>query len=212
MQRRRPTNEENSQRRRYDSPLRRQRAAETRQRIITAGSELLHHVPIWNWRELTIRAVAKRAGVNERTVYRYFPSERDLRNAVLHRLEQEADVELDGMRLEDIASVTRKILTYTSSFPLAPRQVRDPTVAAANRRQRDALLDAVAPHTERWAPADRVVAAGMFDVLWSVVNYERLVTDWELKPEEAIGGITWIVELVEEAVREGRHPSGTPTP
>ena len=32
-------------RRRYDSPVRRQRAAETRERILTAGAELLHGFP-----------------------------------------------------------------------------------------------------------------------------------------------------------------------
>src|SRR4029077_13587684 len=37
-------------RRRYDSPIRRQRAAETRERIVVAGAELLHGFPIWNWR------------------------------------------------------------------------------------------------------------------------------------------------------------------
>ena len=50
-------------RRRYDSPLRRQKAAETRDRILTAGSELIHGYPIWNWSALTVRAVAKRAAL-----------------------------------------------------------------------------------------------------------------------------------------------------
>src|SRR4029077_20529117 len=88
-------------RRRYDSPLRRQRAAETRERIVGAGADLLHELPIWDWGALTVRAVAARSEVNERTVYRYFPSERALRDAVLVRLEQESGVELDGMRLAE---------------------------------------------------------------------------------------------------------------
>src|SRR5262245_43541623 len=55
-------------RRRYDGTLRRQQAAETRERIVAAGSELLHGSPIRDWRALTVRAVAERAGVNQRTV------------------------------------------------------------------------------------------------------------------------------------------------
>ncbi|MGH7858803.1 MAG: helix-turn-helix domain-containing protein, partial [Candidatus Binatia bacterium] len=66
-------------RRRYDSPLRRQQVADTRQGILSAAAKLIHRYPIWKWRELTVRAVARRAGVTERTVYRYFPSERRLR-------------------------------------------------------------------------------------------------------------------------------------
>ena len=47
----------------------------------------------------------------------------------------------------------------------------------------------------------------MFDVLWSVASYERLVVDWQLDREQAIRGITWVIGLVEEAVRKGRRPS-----
>ena len=49
------------------------------------GSELLHRTSVRDWKKLTVRAVADRAGVNERTVYRYFGSERGLRDAV-HRI------------------------------------------------------------------------------------------------------------------------------
>jgi AcrR family transcriptional regulator len=194
------------QRRKYDSPLRRRQAASTRRRILAAGSKLLHEFPTWNWRELTVRAVARRARVNERTIYRYFPSERALRDAVLGRLESEAGVDLEGLRLEDVADVTRRILQFVSSFPLEPRTIRDPTVAAANQRQREALLGAVSFSTRRWPPKDRAIAAAMFDVLWSVVSYERLVADWRLAPKDAIRGITWVMGLVENAIRGGRRP------
>ena len=58
-----------------------------------------------------------------------------------------------------------------------------------------------------WPEADRAIAAAMLDVLWSVASYERLVVDWELDPEQAIRGVTWVIGLVEEAVRRGRRPS-----
>ena len=193
-------------RRRYESPVRQQRAAETRQRILTAGSELLHGVPVWNWRALTVRAVAARAGVNERTVYRHFASERDLRDAVMGRMEEEAGVDLDGLQLEDVADVTAQIFEFVSSFPLEPRTPRDSTVAAANQRQREALLAAIAPSTTEWSPVDRALAASMLDVLWGVVSYERLVVDWELAPKDAIRGVTWVIRLVEDAVRRGETP------
>jgi AcrR family transcriptional regulator len=195
------------ERRRYDSPLRRQRAAETRERIVTAGAELLHGYPIWNWRALTARAVAERAAVSERTVYRYFPSERELRDAVLVRLEEESGVDLEDLTLGRLRDVAAQILQYASAFPLAPRAPRDPTVAAANERQRAALLSAVAPDTENWPEVDRAIAAAMFDVLWSVVSFERLAMDWELDAADAITGITWVIGLVEEAIRHGRRPT-----
>jgi AcrR family transcriptional regulator len=186
--------------------VRRRRAAETRERIVGAGAELLHELPIWDWGALTVRAVAARAEVNERTVYRYFPSERALRDAVLARLEEESGVELAGMRLEDVADVTARMFEYVSSFPLAPRTPPDPTVLAANQRQREALLAAVASAAGTSSPADRTITAAMLDVLWSVVSYERLVAEWELDPDDAIRGLTWVIGLVEEAIRSGVTP------
>ncbi len=196
-------------RRRYDSPVRRQRVAETRQRILASGAELLHGFPIWNWGALTVRAVAERAGVTERTVYRYFATERELRDAVLARFEEESGVDVAGLTLDDVAAVTARMLEYVSSFPLAPRAPRDDTVAAANARQRAALLAALEPHTPGWSSVDRTVAAATLDVLWSVVSYERMVVDWDLEPEDAIRGLTWTMRLVEAAVRAGDAPRAT---
>ena len=193
-------------RRRYDTTLRRQQAAGTRERIVAAGSALLHRSPIRDWRSLTLRAVAERAGVNERTVYRHFANERALRDAVMHRLEEEAGIDLTGLRLEDVADVAARIFEHVSAYPRKARPPLDPTLTEASQRQRKALLRAVTAQAARWPEADRVVAAAMFDVLWSVASYERLVVDWQLDREGAIRGITWVVGLIEEAVRKGRRP------
>ena len=82
-------------RRSYDGTLRRQRAAETRARIIAAGSELLHGSSVRDWHGLTIRAVAEKAGVNERTVYRHFVNEQGLRDAVMHEVEGRFGIALE---------------------------------------------------------------------------------------------------------------------
>ena len=60
--------------------------AETRDRILDAGSALVHEFESWDWRPLTFRAVAERAGVGERTVYRHFATEQALHAAVMERL------------------------------------------------------------------------------------------------------------------------------
>jgi len=194
------------QRRRYDSPVRRERATATRERIVTAGAELLHGFAVWNWRALTVRGVAKRAGVNERTVYRYFANEQELREAVLARLEHDSGIALEGLRLEEIRDHTRRILEYVSTFPLESPTPLDETLRDAHRRQRDALQAAVAEPARGWSDDDRTIAAGMLDVLWSVASYERLVADWGIEPDDAIRGVTWVIGLVEDAIRDGRGP------
>jgi AcrR family transcriptional regulator len=195
-------------RRHYDSTLRQQRAAETRDRIVTAGCELLDASSIRDWRGLTVRAVADRAGVNERTVYRHFTNERGLRDAVMHRLEQRAGIDLDELQLGGIVDVARRIFTTVASHPLERQPPLDPTLTAASRREREALLRALGPHAAGWTEVDRSVAAAMFNVLWRVAVYEHLAVDWGLDEDEAIGGITWVIGLIEDAVREGRAPLG----
>lgn len=190
----------------YDGTRRRQQSAVTRERIVTAGSELLHEASVRDWRAVTIRAVAERAGVNERTVYRHFGTERGLRDAVMHRLEEEAGVDLATMRLEDIAGVAAHIFDHVSSYPAQPRQPLDPTLSDASRRQRESLLTAVAARTVAWPEADRLLAAALFDMLWGIASYERLVSDWGLTHERSVQGITWVIRLVEEAVAAGRRP------
>jgi AcrR family transcriptional regulator len=194
-------------RRRYDSPVRRQKAQETRARIVMAGVELLHGFPIWNWRALTVRAVAERAGVNERTVYRYFPTERDLREAVLARLEDEVGVDVDALRLEDLPAISARILQYVSTFPFEARRVHDDVLEVAAARQRAVLVNAVAPFTRDWSEAERTMVAGALDIQWSVASYERLVGNWGMAPDDAIAAITWVLRLVEAAIRDGRRPN-----
>jgi AcrR family transcriptional regulator len=195
-------------RRTYDSTLRRQRAAETRERIIAAGSELLHGSSVRDWHGLTIRAVAEKAGVNERTVYRHFVNEQGLRDAVMHEFEEEAGIDLRDMRLEDVADVTARIFGHVSSYPPDARQALDPTLLDAKQRQHEALLSAVAVRAETWSAQDRTLAAAALDVLWSVASYERMVMDWHIDPGEATRGIGWVIGLIREAI--ATHPEGLP--
>jgi len=186
--------------------VRRQRAAETRERIVAAGATILHDHAVWNFDTLTVRSVAERAAVNERTVYRHFGTERELRDAVFARLEEESGLALEGLALDELQHFTRRVLQYVASFPLEPRSIRDPTLVAAHGRQREALLAAVRGANTGWSANDRTIAAAVLDVLWSVASYERLVADWDLDPEEAVAGVTWAIGLVETAIRQGGGP------
>jgi AcrR family transcriptional regulator len=194
----------------YDSPLRRAQAASTRDRIIDAACALLRDSSIRNWRSLTVRAVAEKAGVNERTVYRYFSNERGLRDAVMEHMEDEAGIELSGLRLEDIADVARRIFTQVSSFHFEPKPPLEPTLTEASLRQREALHDALAPWTADRPAEDAAAVAGLFDVLWSVGAYERLVAEWQLDSDRAVDALTWAIALVAGSVRRGEGPGTAP--
>jgi len=201
------------QTRRYDSSRRRERAAQTRERIVDAGLQLAHECPVWDWRALTIRAAAERAGVSERTVYRHFPGEREFHDAVMQRLEEQAGVRLEALRLADVAEAAARVFAHVSSFPMVPRTPPlDPTLTATDQRRRASLLNAVAPATVGWPDTDRRMAAGMLDILWAVMSYERLVTAWELSPQQATSAIAWVIGLIEAAIRDGRAPEAVARP
>lgn len=67
-------------RRRYDSPIRAQRAQETRAALMTAAAELFTTA---GWAATGMRDVADAAGVAIETLYSYFPSKRALLQAVI---------------------------------------------------------------------------------------------------------------------------------
>jgi AcrR family transcriptional regulator len=192
--------------RRYDNSRRRAQANETRDRIVAAGADLVRESSIRDWHGVTIRAVATRAGVNERTVYRHFANERALRDAVMHRLEEAVGIDLTHLRLDEVGDATARIVRHVAAYPRDQQPPLDPTLAEANRRQHEALLAAVEEHTASWSAADRTLAAAMLDVLWGVSSYERLGRGWNLDTEEAIRGMTWVIRLVEEAIRQGDRP------
>ena len=192
--------------RRYDSTLRRERAAQTRQRIVDAGAELVHSFSSWDWRELTIRAVAERAGVHERTVYRHFPTEQHLRTAVLARLEQEAGIDPYAVTLDGIGEHVEQLFGYLSTFTSSTEPAVDTALEDEDRRRKEGLVAAVAAAAPEWSQRDRTMAAALIDVLAGVASYRRFVSGWELSSEDATYAVNWLVGLLAREVREDRPP------
>jgi AcrR family transcriptional regulator len=202
-------NEAARPRRRYDSPVRREQAAQTRDRILAAGSTLVHGFETWDWRDLTFRAVAEQAGVGVRTVYRYFPTERDLHDAVMLHLREENGVTYDGMDLDGVTDVAERSFASLASYAV-PRWTdanpEQPTLIAEDRHRRDALLTAVTREAGDWSDEQRQVAAAMLDVLWAVPSYERLLTMWNFDAERSMKAINWSIHVMIDAIRDGRRP------
>ena len=201
-------------RRRYESPLRRQRAAETRERIVSAGATLARSFTTWDWKELTFRAVAQSAGVSESSVYRYFANERELHDAVMQRLGEQAGVTYEGVTLDQVAGVAGRVFAAMSGFAASAwtQQVDDPTFTTIDQMRGQALRDAVEAAAPRWSSQERDAAAGVLDVLWSPLSLERLMVQWRMSPERATEVIRWAIGLVVDSVRNAAAPEGGPRP
>jgi AcrR family transcriptional regulator len=193
----------------YDNELRSQRADATTDDILDAAVALARSFERWDWRGLTFRAVAERAGVGERTVYRRFRNQHELHEAVMRRLETLAGVSYDGIELDDVAPVMTKMFSSVSAFRVGPSGATNPAFEAEDRRRRGALIGAVDPATQAWPAGRREAAAAMLDVLWSITTYERLVGVWGLDPDAAVAATRWAVTALIEKIRGEVDPSTT---
>jgi hypothetical protein len=128
----------------------------------------------------------------------------------MRHMEEEAGIVLSDLRLDDIAEVARRIFAQVSSFQFEPKPPLEPTLTEASLRQREALHDALTPWTADWPAENAAAVAALFDVLWSVGAFERLVADWQLDRERAAEVLTWAIGLVAQAVRQGDHPASNP--
>jgi AcrR family transcriptional regulator len=202
------TGETENQRRRYDSPARRQKTAETRNRIVAAGTDLAHGFDTWDWRELTFRAVAVRAGVGERTVYRHFPTERHLHDAVMERLESEAGIHYEDVDLGNLGDVTARVFASLQRFMVRDtvHAPSDPTFVGVDKRRRSALLRSVSNAAPEWSDEQRRATAGLLDALWNLPTYERLVGAWGLTGPDATDAVTWLMAKVLAAITDDEPP------
>jgi AcrR family transcriptional regulator len=164
--------------------------------------------PRWDWRELTFRGVAERAGVGERTVYRQFPTERHLHDAVMQRLEEEAGITNEDVELANLAEVTDRVFASLQSFSVrgSVTEPDDPIFVAVDESRRTALARAVAASAPQWSDAERSTVAALLDVLWNLPSYERLVGVWDLSVDDATQAITWLIGKLVQAIEDDDPP------
>ena len=197
--------------RRYDNRNRLEQAAATRERVVAAGAELLRGSSVRDWRSLTVRAVADRAGVSERTVYRHFGTEKGLRDAIMERQEEQAGIDLGSVHIDDLAEVAARVLRYAAEYPREPEPPLDATLQQADARRRAALLRAVEERTHGWSGDEQRRAAAVIDLIWSLGAFERLQRGWQMDRDEAIDVVRWGIGLVVDvASAQARTARGGP--
>lgn len=172
---------------------------------MTAGTGLVREFTSWDWDGLTFRAVAERADVSERTVYRHFPSERHLHDAVMERLEDEAGITYRDVELANIGDVTARLIASLRLFAVEQtvKTPASPAFLGADERRRSAVLRAVRAEAPDLTDVQQRIAAGLLDAIWSPATYERLARAWRLDDGVAVGAIEWLLSAVVSAVRSG---------
>jgi len=190
----------------YKSPLREKKLAETRERIINAGVELIHKIPNWDWKTLTFRAISDRAGVSERTVYRHFPTEREMKDAIMRKMVDISGIDLSTLQLGEFTNVTAQVFSFLSNVASAPANEEDPTFASIDAHRRQCLLNAVAEETPDWSEEDRENVTALLDILWNVPPYERLIKIWKFDNQRATKVTGWLIQLIQDAIKNDNRP------
>ena len=54
--------------------------------------------------------------------------------------------------------------------------------------------------------------AALFDLVWSMPAYERLVGAWDLDGDDATEAITWLMSLLTHAIDDDRRPPRSTMP
>ena len=186
--------------------LRDEQARAVRDRLVNAAIAMVEA-----GEEPNMRAVAKTAGVSERTIYRYFPAREDLFAALLPILRIRASVPM----VEYAADLEKYARDLYTTFDANARLVRALVSAswaapifertrAANLQALQAVLDRSYPLVPR---GQRRAAAVALRVPLSGSGWAYL-SDCEFSLKESIGHLRWLIRTVLRRLEEasgGNH-------
>ncbi len=121
---------------RYTSPLRQQRAADTRDRIAVAARELF---AVNGFTGTTIVGIAKRAGVSVQTVYATFGSKGAIVSALTSQFEADADAAGWRARIEECTESATLLQTF-AQWTCALLSTSKETIAAVQAAAADPAI------------------------------------------------------------------------
>lgn len=174
----------------YHSPLREAQAAITRERIVDACVEAMR-----SGADLTYAAVAARAQVQERTVYRHFPKKEDLESALWDWIVKHLTHVAFDAKNEDqlVAAMRESFAGFDAGAPLIQAMLHSPQGLAVRQRQQparrtmfEAAIDSEVPGAPRQI---RNRAAALLQVLYSAGSWELLRNFWDMDATEAASAV-----------------------
>jgi len=184
----------------YHSPLRAQQAAATRVRILEACAAIMEAGA-----DVTYGAVAAQAGVQERTVYRHFPTKVELEAGLWGWiLEHLTHVDFEARSEDDlVAAVRRSFAGFDEGAPLITAMLHSRQGLDVRLGQQDArramFQGVVAAAVPGAPPVVRGELAAALQVLYSAPSWELLRTFWGLDAAAAAS----VVELAIRSLLAG---------
>jgi AcrR family transcriptional regulator len=192
----------------YTNTLRAAQAARTREAILDALVRVLAR----GVAELSIPAVAREAGVSIRTVYRNFPTKRDLLAALDTHLDERIGFSLPSIP-GDLAGLTATIRQYfqaldgmddTNRAARANRIAREGRDTSGLPEKLQAVIRVLDPIAGSLTASDRTHLFNVIATLFSQYTLQRMKEDLGLTGTAAAESVVWAIEtLVEAATKTG---------
>lgn len=184
----------------YRSELRAEQAAATRARIVEAAVEGFAPWTV----ELPFAKVAERARVSVRTVYRHFPTQQDLLDAVMAHVVEHSGWRPDTVGPETIGAMAARAFEYFGD--LLQRGGHEPQpVAPGMEELRSERLAAMARVVEPFsAGMDPAQVRGVCAVLAGMTRVEFLrgmYEHWGLDGVEAGRAVEWAINTLIDELR-----------
>ena len=194
----------------YSSALRDRQAAQTRELILDAVTELLGDRRV---DEVTTRDIAATADVSERTVYRHFPDREALLEGLSRRVQDLGDVEPAAafQSIDDFAPAAIRLMAaldehYAAAraeavFNADPRRFSADT--QANTRQFRELVSQGLPDLD---DREQLRVAAVVRCLVSSQAWLRMREEFGIPGTESGPVVAWVINTVFRELRAGNHP------
>ena len=184
----------------YDNSHRAAQAAQTREAILDA----LVRVIARGVAELSMPAVAQEAGVSLRTVYRHFPTKRDLLSALAWHLDEQLSYSVRPYPkdLDELAINIRQYFRALDGLSDADRAIWASEIVRESREQAGlpekfrVVESALEPVLGSLPEPDRTRLFNAATTIFSRFTLQRMKEDLGLSADEAADTVIWAIETL----------------
>jgi AcrR family transcriptional regulator len=195
----------------YESPLRDEQKAETRRRILAAAERLMQDADLG---ELTFSAVAREAGVQERTVYRHFATKGEMLDALWDALDPRiGTASFPDSEASLVEAPQRVFPAFDDNENLmrafwSTRQGREFRLRV-NEKRKAAIRKAVAGAVKDLPANEARWVIATAQLLYSGAAWQTMKDYWDFSGEEAGKASSFMLQLIFDAARRRAQTKGT---
>lgn len=186
----------------HRTTLREKRAAATRDHILSAAFQLLVEHP---GRPFSHEAVSKAAGIGARTVYRYFPTQVDMYEALWLEVRKHSGTVFPTTEAEIVPSIGVLYRAFDQNVKLVRAVMESPAGTSVRARgaaeSRSSFDQSLRKVTQGMSPAERRQVRAVFNGIHSAPFWQMLHDRGGLSDAEAISAASWAADALLETLR-----------